>query len=125
MGVRDTWTLVKGMYTGLMAALRREVAFEVSGPIGIYTMTAEMAKSGLEQLLAFTAFLSVNLFLLNLLPLPALDGGRLVFVFLEWVRGGKRVPPEKEGMVHAVGMALLLLAVAVASVNDILRVIGH
>ncbi len=97
---------------------------EVTGPIGIYQMTAEVAASGLTPLLEFTAFLSVNLFLLNLLPLPALDGGRLVFVFLEWVRGGRRVPPEKEGLVHAIGMALLLVLMAVVTFRDYLRYFG-
>jgi len=87
-------------------------------------MTAEVAASGLTRLLEFTAFLSVNLFLLNLLPLPALDGGRLVFVFLEWVRGGRRVPPEKEGMVHAIGMAMLLVLMAVVTFYDYLRYFG-
>jgi regulator of sigma E protease len=71
-----------------------------------------------------TAFLSINLFLINLLPLPALDGGRLVFVLLEWLRGGKRVPPEKEGIVHAVGMVVLIALMVVVTVFDYRRYFG-
>ena len=105
-------------------AIRGTMAFEVSGPIGIYRTTVEAAKTGLARLLDFTAFLSINLFVLNLLPLPALDGGRLVFIFLEWVRGGKRVPPEKEGAVHAVGMLLLIAFMVVVTVFDYRRYFG-
>jgi len=58
------------------------------------------------------------------LPLPALDGGRLIFVLLEWIRGGRRIPPEKEGMVHAMGMAALLLMMVVVTYFDIVRFYG-
>jgi len=75
-------------------------------------------------LLELTGLLSLNLFLFNLLPLPALDGGRLIFVVLEWLRGGRRVPPEKEGAVHAVGMMLLLALMVVVAVIDYFRYYG-
>jgi len=97
---------------------------QITGVIGIYNMTTKVAKTGLVQLLEFTAWLSINLFLVNLLPLPALDGGRLVFVLLEWVRGGRKIPPEKQGLVHAVGMIVLLSLMAVVTVVDYLRYFG-
>lgn len=97
---------------------------QVTGVIGIYSMTTKVARTGLAQLLEFTAWLSLNLFLINLLPLPALDGGRLVFVLLEWVRGGRRIPPEKQGLVHAVGMIVLLSLMAVLTVVDYARYFG-
>jgi len=124
LGFRATYNTVRAMFWSIKQAITQQLPMEVTGPIGIYQMTAEVAASGLTPLLEFTAFLSVNLFLLNLLPLPALDGGRLVFVFLEWVRGGRRVPPEKEGLVHAIGMALLLVLMAVVTFRDYLRYFG-
>ena len=124
LGLRATYNVVGGMYYGLKAMFRKEIPFELTGPLGIYTATAEAAKSGLVRLLEFAGFLSINLFLVNLLPLPALDGGRLIFILLEWVRGGKRVPPEKEGLVHAVGMMLLLGLMAVVTVFDYMRYFG-
>jgi regulator of sigma E protease len=66
----------------------------------------------------------MNLAIFNLLPIPMLDGGRIFFVLLEAVRGGKRIPPEREGMVHLVGFALLMTFVVVVSINDILRIIS-
>ena len=70
-----------------------------------------------------TALLSIILAVMNLLPIPALDGGRLLFVIIEWVRRGKRIPPEKEGLVHMVGFAVLIAMVLVISYNDVLRII--
>ena len=68
--------------------------------------------------------LSANLGVMNLLPLPALDGGRLVFLFLEVIRRGKKVDPEKEGMVHAIGILLLMALMVFVLFNDVLRIIG-
>ena len=67
--------------------------------------------------------LSVNLGILNLLPLPAIDGGKLLFLFVEGLRG-KPIPPEKEGIVHLVGFALLAILAIVVMYNDILRIIA-
>jgi regulator of sigma E protease len=124
LGFRATYYTVRGIFWGIREAVMQRLPFEVTGPIGIYRMTTEVAETGLTRLLEFTAFLSVNLFLLNLLPLPALDGGRLVFVFLEWVRGGRRIPPEKEGLVHAIGMVLILAMMVVVTVFDYVRYFG-
>lgn len=123
-GIVATWTGIRGIVGSIIAAIRSQLPFQVTGVIGIYTMTTEVAQRGLTQLLEFTGLLSLNLFLLNLLPLPALDGGRLIFVLLEWVRGGRRVPPEKEGAVHAVGMVLLLAFMVVVAVIDYMRYFG-
>lgn len=93
----------------------------VAGPIGIARLTGEVVRSGWLPFIDLTAFLSVNFALLNILPLPALDGGRLVFVVLEWVRRGKRVPPEREAVVHLVGMMLLIAFMLVVSYLDVTR----
>jgi len=76
---------------------------QLAGPIGIAELTGEVAKAGFSALLEFTALISINLAIINLFPFPGLDGGRLVFVSLEWVRRGKRIPPQKEGLVHLIG----------------------
>jgi regulator of sigma E protease len=97
---------------------------EVSGPIGIAQVTGEVARSGISPLLFWTALLSLNLAIFNLLPIPALDGGRIMFVLLELVRGGRRVPPEKEQLVHLVGFVALIALVVAVSINDVRRLIG-
>ncbi|MFC1944859.1 site-2 protease family protein, partial [Chloroflexota bacterium] len=97
---------------------------QVTGPVGIFELTGEMAEAGISPLLNFTAFLSINLGIINLFPLPALDGGRIVFVALEWARRGKRVSPEKERMVHAIGFALLITLMVLVAYLDVIRIIS-
>jgi regulator of sigma E protease len=121
MGAQATVNGVRAIFLGIRAIVRKQIPLEVSGPVGIYRATAEVAKTGLSQLLEFTAFLSLNLFLINLLPLPALDGGRLIFVLLEWVRGGRKVPAKQEGLVHFVGMVVILSLMAVVTFFDIVH----
>jgi regulator of sigma E protease len=96
----------------------------VGGPVEIARQTGEIAQQGWLSLLQFTAILSINLAIINMLPIPALDGGRLMFVLLEIVRGGKRIAPEKEGFVHFAGMAFLLLLMLVITFFDIQRALG-
>jgi regulator of sigma E protease len=91
-----------------------------SGPIGIVRATAAAASAGWLNLLFFAAFLSVNLGILNLLPLPALDGGRLAFLVIEGVRR-RPIDPMKEQRVHYAGMLVLLAFVIFVSYNDIAR----
>jgi regulator of sigma E protease len=92
----------------------------LSGPVGIYQATGEMAKSGIYYLMNWAAILSINLGIMNLLPLPALDGGRLLFFLFEAIRG-KPIDKQKEGMVHFVGIMLLMLLMLVVTWNDIQR----
>lgn len=103
---------------------------EMSGPIGIvdmigqsYTASASIGISVMvKTMMNFVALLSANLAVMNLLPLPALDGGRLIFIFVEFLRR-KPVPAEKEGLVHAIGLALLMaLAIAIAY-NDVVKIL--
>lgn len=96
---------------------------QLTGPIGIAELTGEMAKAGLSPLLEFAALISINLAIINLLPFPGLDGGRLIFVTLEWVRRGKRISPKREGLVHLIGFVLLLLLIMVISYYDIANII--
>ena len=95
-----------------------------AGPIGIAQGTGELAReAGLVSLIPLTALLSMSLAFFNILPIPALDGGKLVFVVLEWVRRGKRIPPEKEGLVHVIGFVGLMTMLAALTYNDIIRII--
>lgn len=97
---------------------------EFSGPVGIADATGEVVEeAGWIRLFEFAALLSINLAILNVLPLPMLDGGRIAFIFVEILRGGRRVSPEKEGLVHLIGFAVMLGAVAIISYFDILRLI--
>lgn len=95
------------------------------GFIGIYQATSEVAqRGGSIALIRFLGLLSMNLAIVNLLPFPGLDGGRLVFVVLEWLRGGKKVAPQKEGLVHLVGLAILVGLMLVISFFDIQRLLS-
>lgn len=101
----------------------RSTAPKLAGPIAIAQLTGEVIKAGISPLLEFTALISINLGIFNLLPFPGLDGGRLIFVFLEWFRRGKRISPQKEGLVHLIGFMALIVLILVISYFDIARII--
>ncbi len=113
MVYQSLWMLVTGA-----AGLK-----DMAGPVGIFGVFVDAAAYGVETFLRLTIFISANLGVVNLLPLPALDGGRLVFVGVEAIRR-KPIPPEKEGVVHLVGIGLLLLLIVVLTYQDIARCIG-
>jgi regulator of sigma E protease len=98
------------------------------GPVGIGQLTGEIATSEAGNsakvltLVSLAATLSLSLAIINILPVPALDGGRLLFVIIEAARGGKRISPEREGLVHLAGMIMILVLVALISVQDVLRI---
>jgi len=99
------------------------------GPVGIGQLTGEVATAdaGLDvkivTLATLAATLSLSLAILNILPIPALDGGRIFFVFVEILRRGKRISPEREGLVHLVGFAMLIGLIIVISIQDVSRII--
>lgn len=96
-----------------------------SGPIGIADTTNQLVdQAGWRSLIELAALLSLSLAVFNVLPIPALDGGRAVFVFIEMVRGGRRISPEREGLVHLIGMAVLLSSVVVISYFDLARILS-
>ena len=100
----------------------------IAGPVGIAQMTGEIAEEipniGFSPLFEFVALISISLGIVNLLPIPALDGGRLLFVVIEWVRRGKRISPQREGLVHMVGFALLIGLIVAMSYRDVVRIIA-
>ncbi len=120
-----------GTYRETIVLTRNEVeswfkgrAPQVSGPIGVADVTGHVAKAGVSPLLYFAAILSINLAIINILPVPGLDGGRIFFVVLEIIRKGKRVSPRKEGLVHLIGFAILIMFIIVVSYFDLARLVG-
>ncbi len=125
LGTRRTWGAagqvvgtITGMFQGLISPR------ELGGPLAIGQMAGQAAEAGLEVLLMFTALLSVNLAILNLLPIPALDGGHLVFLILEGLRGNKPVSLEFRMQALKVGIVMLLGLMVFVFGNDILRLLG-
>jgi regulator of sigma E protease len=98
---------------------------DLAGPVGIAQATGEVVEeSGWKPLLELAALLSINLGIINLLPLPMLDGGRIAFVLLEVARRGKRIAPEKEAIVHLIGLALIITFAVVVTYFDVARIIA-
>lgn len=93
---------------------------DLSGPIGVVDAIGQASAMGLVELLALASFITINVGIFNLLPIPALDGGRLVFLAIEGIRR-KPIKPEYEGYVHFIGLALLLLLMLVVSISDIVK----
>lgn len=119
----STWEMLTLLQQEISAWITGTRAPQLSGPVGIAQITGEVTQEGgLRSWLLLTILFSINLAILNLLPIPMLDGGRLVFVGLEWIRGGKRIPPEREGMVHLIGFIVLIGLIVVITYQDILRI---
>lgn len=120
-GLKTTATITKMMLSFLgQLVMGKADAGEVSGPISIIVYMNEAAKTGLISVLYITAIISLNLAILNLLPIPALDGGRLLFMFVELFRR-KPLPAEKEGMVHFVGLVALMALSIFLMYRDIIK----
>jgi regulator of sigma E protease len=124
MAARTTGDVFLAIFSGVASMIQGVIAPDVRGPVGIAAATGEIAKSGLVALTQFTAFLSIQLAIFNLIPFPALDGGRLAFIALEALRGGKRVAPEKEGLFHLVGLVILIGLMLIVSYNDVVRLLS-
>lgn len=120
-GFVETYNWTKLILTSLGKLVTGQFSIDMlSGPVGIYVSTDTVVQSGIFYVMKWAAILSINLGIVNLLPLPALDGGRLVFFLVEAVRG-KPIDRQKEGIVHFIGFALLMLLMLVVTWNDIQR----
>ena len=98
---------------------------QIQGPVGIAQVTGEVVKqAGWVKLFELSAILSINLAIINVLPLPMLDGGRVMFVLVELLRRGKRIPPEKEALVHLAGFVVLISLAVVITFFDIQRIVS-
>ena len=123
-GIRLTAWYTKMICLGLFGMIVSAVSgnglgADVSGPIGIAVMTGQAAKMGFVYLLQFGAILSINLAILNILPIPALDGGRILFLIIEAI-SGRPVNGKVEAIIHNIGFLLLMLLVLVVTYKDVL-----
>ncbi len=92
----------------------------LSGPIGIYKIVGASAKNGLINLVYLTGYLCVNVGIINIIPLPAFDGGRILFLIIEKIKG-KPVSPKVENTIHSIGMVLLMILMVAITINDIIK----
>ena len=93
---------------------------QLSGPVGIFSVVGDQSSGGIMNILYLVAFLSINVGFINLLPLPAFDGGHILFIIIEKIKGSP-VKPETENMIHTIGLFLLMILMVVITFNDILR----
>ena len=121
-GLRQTFAMVGFLLEALvqMATGQISASENLSGPLGLARTIGEAAASGLRDTLLLTAFLSVNLGIMNLLPIPALDGGKIIVGIVELVRR-KRLKTEVEGWINAAGFALLIILFVVLTFKDIMQ----
>lgn len=121
LAVERTGTVIYAMVVELARIIGQLSGEGLAGPMGVVHMTGEVAKLGLVPLLSFTAFLSLNLGIINLFPVPALDGGHFLMLLVEALRG-KPVSPDVLHYTQTVGIALLVLLMVYATKNDIVRI---
>jgi regulator of sigma E protease len=110
------YLLIKNLILG------QGLSFQVAGPVGIASVVGQSARLGVNYLINITAMISLSLAAMNILPIPALDGGRAFFVILEKILG-KKVPAQYEQLAHAIGFVLLMILVLVVTGRDIIRLI--
>ncbi len=115
----DITLAILGAFGMMIASLfgGAKTALDVTGPVGIVYLTKQMSDLGLPYLLQFAALLSINLGIINILPIPALDGGRILFILIEKLKGSP-VSHRVEGMIHQVGFILLLVLMLLVTVRD-------
>ncbi len=119
---KDSWLIVSGVGMVIYQLIIHGVVPQgVAGPVGIAQLTGQFVQIGPIAVLSFVSLLSLNLAVLNILPIPALDGGRLFFILIEGVTR-KKVNQKFEGYAHAVGMAMLIFLIALITIHDLIRV---
>lgn len=122
-GVKNTWNMTVMMYDIIKKLFTGEVSTkELSGPVGIVYAVNDTAKAGAIYVVYLAALLSLNLAIMNMLPFPALDGGRLLFLLIRKITG-KRVTDEMEGKIHFIGIVLLMMLMVYVTWNDIVKFI--
>jgi len=124
-GVVATWNILVSIITTFASIIRdlftgTPVGVDVSGPVGIAVMTGEVVRMGWGHLLEFMALLSINLAVINILPFPALDGGRILFLIIEKIRR-QPVNAKIEALVHNIGFALLMMLILFVTYRDIIH----
>lgn len=125
-GLQNFWYSIRATAEGFWGIVRsitaeKKVPEGISGPLGIFTLTGETRRLGASYFMQFIGLLSVNLAILNILPIPALDGGRLLFILIEKLRG-RPIHFEHERLAHAVGFIILLGLIILISIRDVQRI---
>jgi regulator of sigma E protease len=129
-GLRDVGETVGGIVTAIQQIIRGVLPFRdaFQGPVGIVQTTGQVAGAvptvGWFPILYLTGALSVSLAVVNILPIPALDGGRIMLILIELARGGKRLSPNREAIINLAGMAALLMLMVVITFFDVGRIFG-
>ena len=123
MGFLETYEITKLILVSLWQMITGAIGVDLAGPVGVGQMVGQAVSYGFLNFLVFIAVINVNLGIINLLPLPALDGSRLVFLMIEGIRR-KPISRGVEGMIHFVGFALLMLLMVVITYFDIARIMG-
>lgn len=108
------YLLIKNLITG------GKMIGEIAGPVGIFNLTAHMVQLGWVYVLQFTAILSINLAIINFLPFPALDGGRLLFLLIEKIKG-RPIKPKIEHLANSIGFAILILLMIIVTFRDVVK----
>lgn len=122
-GFFRSFSTAKMIWDSLVDMLSGRYGMEsVSGPVGITQEIGKAAKAGLSTLLYMCVVISMNLGIFNLLPIPALDGGRLFFRIIEAIRGGKPLKPEWESYIHMIGILVLLALMLLVSFKDVINI---
>ena len=120
---KKTINLVSQMYKILYYLITGKLSLDnLSGPVGIFKIVGDAASTGLLNIIYLIAYLCINVAIINLLPLPAFDGGRVLFLIIEKIKGS-RVNPKIENSIHAVGFVLLMILMVFVTYNDIIKLI--
>ncbi len=120
-GIEKTLLILRLMFEFFGMLFKGQVKLEhLSGPVGIIHEVDVAAKSGIFDLLFLLGFININLGLINLLPIPALDGSRIVFLLIELIRG-KPIDPDKEGFIHFIGFIFLIALMLIVTYKDIIK----
>ncbi len=113
--------IADGVFKMIASVFRGQIPEDVAGPVGMYKATSAIKQNqGILALIHFFGIISVNLAIVNILPFPALDGGRIIFVAYEWIRG-KRANEKFETAVNNVGMLILLSLIVLITVSDVIK----
>ncbi len=118
--LRESFDRFGMIIASIFQVITGRLPLDITGPVGIVIAIGEVARTGFVNLLWLTGLISISLGLVNLLPIPALDGGRLLFLLIEALRG-RPLDPEKEGLIHFIGFALLILLILLITYNDLIR----